>query len=114
MLNFKQDILAQAAGEPIQGIVIASPESYELQDGPDGGPPYGIPLDARDRVLAWEDAAPLLDFHYDNGFGAPGCPAITAWTRNRVIFVSTYDGATSVTYVPRRPQRHRPTMPGGG
>lgn len=67
----------------------------------------------RNKVLSWEQAKPMLDYEFDSGFGSPGCNAVTVWTPTRVLFVSQYDGATSLESVPRNPIDHEPPMPGG-
>lgn len=115
MTNFAKDIEQAAEGEEIIGIVV----------GPFGWGSWGeegyledevvrvkIPWEKRGVVLTWQEARPLLDYDYGDGFGAPECHAIVAWTENRVIFVGQYDGATSVYSLPRHPSPCRPYMPG--
>ena len=99
--NFADDIQGAAGAEPIEGVVIGA-----LGWERDGG--------EAPEVLAWEDARSTLDYEYDDGYGAPECHAIYAWTASRVVFVSTYDGSTRVTWVPRNPVAGWPDMPGGG
>lgn len=109
--NLKQWVVAAAKGEPIEAIVIGNMgwEDCGIDD---------IPEPSRDRdkwnkVLSWAEAEPLLDYNFDSGYGAPGCQAITAWTATKVIFISQYDGATGVEWLPRHPVDHQPRMPGG-
>lgn len=109
--NLKTQILELANGEPIEAVVIGNMgwDDYGIEE---------IPAESRDesnwdKVISWEKAAPLLDYDYDPGYGAPGCQAIVVWTPNKVMFVSQYDGATSLEYVPRHPIGHKPNMPGG-
>lgn len=104
-MTFKDDILEAANGEPILAIVI----------GEFGwGYRERVPLQvSTNQVLTWEEAASSLDYKYDDGFGAPDCHAITAWTENTVIFVVQYDGSTCVQTIPRNPIDHKPEMPGG-
>jgi len=40
------------------------------------------------KRIPWDEACKWLDQEFDAGFGAPGCPAIYAWTPSRVIFIS--------------------------
>jgi hypothetical protein len=107
--SFADDIERAAKGQEIEAIVI----------GDMGWPGYGkderhAPGHARKgEILTWEEARPLLDYPYDTGYGAPDCHGITAWTAKRVIFVTQYDGATAIDYVPRNPTRIVPHMPGG-
>lgn len=56
-----------------------------------------------DEVISWEIARPLLDYEFDDGFGGQDCNTVFVWTNKRVIFVSEYDGATGLKYVPRNP-----------
>lgn len=114
-MTFKDDILYAADG-PIIGIVIGAFGWGNIAD--DEGKSYrehhSVPKNLRGVVLSWEFAQDLLDYSYDDGYGAPDCHAITAWTAERVISVSEYDGSTCVTWVPRNPVEHEPLMSGGG
>jgi hypothetical protein len=50
---------------------------------------------------------------FDSGYGMPeGCP-FTLWTKNRVYFPVTYDGAESVQSVPRNPSSDKSGHFGG-
>ena len=109
MSNFRDDILAVAGDEPIEAVVIGG----SGWGGDYGMEPWEHTVPYRGRVLAWDVAAPLLDREYSTGFGAPGCPAIYAWTIASVLFVTQYDGATGICKVPRNPEPCEPEMPGG-
>ena len=109
LANFKDDLLAAAAGEPILALVIGE---MGWGDYASAGVP-GYAEQPRGVVLTWEDAAPWLDYAYDTGHGAPRCNAVYAWTATRVLFVSQYDGATEVEAIPRNPTPCAPEMPGG-
>jgi hypothetical protein len=108
MSNFARDIEDEAAGEPIQAVVI----------GPFGGWASGSDEDRIHRntaarrgvVLNWDEARPMLDYEYSSGFGAPECDAVWAWTPTRVLFVGEYDGSTCIVSVPRNPVDGKPTM----
>lgn len=55
-----------------------------------------------------------LDAPFDAGYGKPnGCP-FTVWTRSRVYFPATYDGAEFVASVPRHPSGHEVVTHVGG
>ena len=56
------------------------------------------------RVLSWHEARPLLDYDYDDGFGAPDCHAVYVWTEDKVLWVTQYDGATTNSSAPRNPR----------
>lgn len=107
MSNFKADIERAARAEPIEGIVISAERGW-------GHEPNPVPADKADIVLRWAEAAPLLDYEYDPGYGGEDCHAIYAWTPSRVLFVGTYDGSTWVASVPRNPAAGRPDSVGGG
>jgi hypothetical protein len=109
MANLRTWIEEAANGEPIEAVVIGEMGwgDYGSENVP------GYESHPRNKVLAWETAAPLLDYEFSDGYGAPGCEAITAWTKSRVIFVSEYDGSTCPCWVPRNPIDYKPDMPGG-
>jgi hypothetical protein len=107
-MTFAKDIEDVANGEIIEAVVIGDMGWVDYND------PETVPIDKRGKVLSWEDARPLLAFDYDDGYGAPECHAIYAWTFTRVIFVSMYDGSTAINAIPRFPVDCMPTMPGGG
>lgn len=100
-------IEAQADGQPILYAVIGDDDDFHL----DAFEPCDWP---RNTPLDWPVARTWLLRRYDDGFGHTDCPAVTAWTEDRVIFIACYDGATWVTHVPRNPVGHTPQMVGGG
>jgi hypothetical protein len=110
MSNLKDWILQQADGDPVEAVVLG-----EMGGGHYGSevvsghqePPIG-------RVMSFDKAAPFLSYEFYDGFGSVGCHAIYAWTRTKVIFVSQYDGATTIQSVPRNPKDCLPEMAGGG
>jgi hypothetical protein len=109
MSNFAEDIERAADGEVIEQAVIGQMGWGDY--GKEHVPGYDeIP---QGQLLPWKEARKFLDFEYDSGFGAPGCPAIYAWTPTKVLFVVQYDGSTWVTMVPRHPKDLMPEMPGG-
>ena len=108
MSKFSQDILEVAGDEVIEAIVIGNMGWGDYNS--EGKPNY---QEIIGKVLSWQEALQYLDYEYNDGFGAPDCHAVTAWTANKVIFVWQYDGSTGVTSVPRNPIAHMPEMPGG-
>jgi hypothetical protein len=104
--NYAQDILESAGDEPIEAIVLGDGGWGDYKMGQWGEYP-------KFRVLSWEEALPFLDREYFTGYGAPNCPAIYAWTPKRVIWVTQYDGSTSLSSAPRNPTECKPQMPGG-
>lgn len=112
-------ITEEAAGEEIQAVVIGRMGWAHGSGNEDMANDYGcedIPNYVNcpvNKVLSLEEARPWLEYSFDAGYGSPGCQSITAWTPNKVIFISQYDGSTSVESVPRNPVDHEPKMPGG-
>ncbi len=110
------DEIERKAGEPIEAIVIGPFGWGSMGDEPG----YGE-KDVRESVLPnrgivqnWADVRRMLDYDYGREFGAPGCDAIWAYTKRKVLFVSEYDGSTTIVAVPRNPEPGVPSMPGGG
>ena len=106
--NFAKDI-EEAAEEPIRFVVIGEMGWRNYGDDERHRPG----LARKGELLAWDVARPLLDYEYDDGYGAPDCQAIKAWTDDKVLWVTQYDGSTSISSGPRGPIAHIPTMPGG-
>jgi hypothetical protein len=108
MGNLKKWLLSEAKKnhEKILGVVIG-----EMAWEPDRKIPN---FDAmpKSRVLSWDEAQGFLDYDFNEGYGTPGCNAITAWTETKVIAINQYDGATSIFSLPRNPINHDPIMPG--
>jgi hypothetical protein len=109
MANLKQWLVEMANGEEIVAVVIGEMGWGEY--GSEGVSGYAY--HPRGVVLTWGEAAPLLDYEFDDGYGAPNCEAVYAWTVSRAIFVSQYDGSTSPQWMPRNPVACKPEMPGG-
>ncbi|MFA5808728.1 MAG: hypothetical protein WC935_00140 [Thermoleophilia bacterium] len=109
MDNLKAWMLEAADEEPILAVVIG--EMGWGDYGSDAVPQYQE--QRRGEVLSWDEAAPMIDYEFRSGYGAPRCNAIVAWTASKVISISQYDGSTSVFTLPRNPTAHMPGMPGG-
>lgn len=107
--TFWEDLIAACDGSPILGVVIGDMPwgDYNASGKPDS-------TVVRGKLISADDAKPYLDYAYDSGFGAPDCHAVYLWTSNSVIFVSQYDGSTSIKSIPRNPCDCNPTAPGGG
>jgi hypothetical protein len=61
-------------------------------------------------VLSREDGLALLDQDYDNGYGGADCRPFYAYSQNRIYFVSEYDGATGLGWMPRHPVDCKPSF----
>lgn len=109
-MSFAADLEEAAGDEEIEFCVIGD---MGWSDGYGADERQAGALAAKGKVLPWSEARALLDYRYDTGYGAPDCNAVYAWTPSRVIFVSQYDGATGVEWVPRAPVECDPGMPGG-
>ena len=119
MSNFKKDVLDEVGDETIESIVIG-----EFGWGRGWGrgvdePGFGeggvtlVPWEKRGHCLPVEEALELLNYDYDTNFGAPSCHAIYVWTGKRIIWITQYDGSTSLDSAPRNPTDVWPEMPGG-
>jgi WD40 repeat protein len=126
MSNLKSWILEQSDGEPVLAVIISPGDndicpvcknyvfSWEA-NCPDCGTLVDKFKFLNIPVLTWEEALPELEKEFNSGYGISGCPAIYAYTKTWVIFVSTYDGSTSIKRIPRNPTANiNPIMPGGG
>ena len=110
MTTFAEDIERAAGGaERIEAVVIG-PFGWGSIDDDN----QKIPRSKLGRVLSWHEARSLLDYDYDDGFGAPDCHAVYVWTADEVLWVTQYDGATTIDSAPRNPRDCIPYMPGGG
>jgi hypothetical protein len=109
MATLESWINEMADGEAIEAVVIGEMGwgDYGSEDVP------GYKEQSRGKALSWEAALPSLQYEFSDGYGAPGCNAICAWTKSWVIGVSQYDGSTSPFRMPRNPTDHKPQMPGG-
>lgn len=109
MMSLKTWIENTAGEEPVEACVIGKMGWRDFQS--ELVPNYdAIP---KGKVMSWNEASKWIDYEFDDGFGAPGCNAVYAWTASRVFFVVQYDGATSLHSVPRNPIDEMPEMPGG-
>ena len=76
--------------------------------------PPPVPMDKKGKILSLEEAKSLmLTWSFMGGFGAPECYAVNIWTNQRLIWVTQYDGATSLSSALRNPSEGMPDMPGG-
>jgi len=66
------------------------------------------------KLMSIEEAKPLMDdWSFYGGYGSPECNATYVWTNKRVIWVTQYDGSTTLDSAPRHPIDCMPNMPGG-
>lgn len=102
-------IIEAAAGEAVQAVVLGDMGWGSI--GSERIPNYGD--QPRGKVLTWDEAEPWISYEFNDGFGAPGCNAVVAYTESKIISVSQYDGSTTKFIVQRNPVDHMPDMPGG-
>lgn len=63
----------------------------------------------KDQGLSWKDVEACtltrkdLNVEFDDGYGGSEGVPFTLWTKDRVFFPTTYDGAEWVGSVPRHP-----------
>lgn len=103
MSNLKQWILDTADDEQIEAVVIGEMGlgNYGKMEVPDYDQ---IPIG---KLLTWDEAQKWLDYEFDTGY------AVYAWTKNKVIAIGQYDGATWPYSIPRNPIDVKPKMVGG-
>ena len=109
-------------GERAEGIVFGAwgwgslPKKGEkFEPGYQEPKPPPVPANKRGKLLTLKEAAPYMkDWSFFGGFGCPRCYAAYIWTNKRVLWVTEYDGSTSLDSAPRNPGRCGPVMPGGG
>jgi len=109
MANLVRWIEEDVDGEEIEAVVIG--EMGWGDYGSDEVPNYS--QQPKFKVISWEEAKRWLDYEFSDGYGAPNCNAIYAWTKSWIVAVSQYDGSTTTFRLPRNPVECRPYMPGG-
>lgn len=108
MSNLVNWIEEEAGDEAIKAVVIGEMGwgDYGSESIPNyGAMPKGV-------ILSWEEAKKWLNYEFYSGFGAPKCQAVYAWTEEKVIAISQYDGSTNVYSIPRNPTACMPEMAG--
>ncbi len=79
----------------------------------ESNPPL-VPKDKQGVVLSEDEAKPLMvGWELYSGHGAPLAYALYVWTNKRVMWLTQYDGATSLDSMPRHPSNCEVHMPGG-
>jgi hypothetical protein len=106
MANIKEWLEEAVAefGEPLEAIVVGTHDDNRYEGG--------YPLADENVVLPVADGLKKLDQEYDAGFGGADCFPMFAWTASRVFFISEYDGATCLSWVPRNPVAVKPEFGG--
>jgi len=100
-INPANKILEKVSGEEIEAIVFG-----------DGGDDFieNNTLE-RGRIYKWEEVVGVLSHEFDCDFGSDTLPGMNAWTKSYIIFVSEYDGSTSVGWFYRNPTAYEPHRP---
>lgn len=102
MTIFMDNILAEAGQETIEAIVIHS-ETGKIDNYFIKSPDRDIPIELCNVPLTVEQALPLLNYNYYDGYGSQDCHNVYVYTATRVIYVHEYDGSTWLESVPRNP-----------
>lgn len=95
-MSFKDDILEAVQDADIEAVVLTGWPALNEKDDRAHPELFG-------KKLSWAEAAPVLDYDYDSGFGWQDCHNLLVYTHLRVYFVNEYDGSTSLRSVPRNP-----------
>jgi hypothetical protein len=83
-------------------------------EGYDEPKPAPIPKDKQKILMTLEEAEPYMqEWEIYGGYGAPNAYAMYVWTNKRVMWITQYDGSTSLDSMPRNPIACNPKMPGG-
>ena len=106
-----QSFMQTQAGERLEALAFSKPEAITGKLPP-------IPITLLDRILKPDEAkAHMNSWSLLGNAGHVKSYAITAWTNHRIIWVTQYDGITSLHAAPRGPPRFgqafRCEMPGG-
>jgi hypothetical protein len=83
-------------GELIEAVVVGVHDNRRY--GADSAP-----LPDENVILSRAAGLAKLDQDHDDGYGGADCFPMYAWTASRVAFIGEYDGATSLSWVPRHP-----------
>jgi hypothetical protein len=77
---------------------------------------YVVGLGWSERELGSDEFSPKLslDAEFDTDFGGVNGCSFTLWTKNRVYFPTSYDGAEDVASAPRNPCEEAMDHVGGG
>lgn len=103
MTTLKQRILETTEGEAIEAVVIGEMALHRAIKN--------YPQMPKGKLLTWDEAATWIDYEFH--YGVPDCPAIYAWTANRVIAICQYDSVICCYSIPRNPIDVMPVMQGG-
>ncbi len=97
-------------GEVVEAIVFGE---FGWSGFHEPDPPF-VPKDKQGVILTLEEAKPLMQgWTLYCGFGAPLAYAMNVWTNKRILWLTQYDGSTSLDSVSRIPVADMPEMPGG-
>lgn len=106
MENLKERLLRAANGEPIEAIVIGRPGiGFDWDSDPFTDAERGV-------VLTWEQAAPKLDYVFDNDRYIACCHALYAWTASKIFFMEEDEGQVYLRSLPRNPTAVMPWFMG--
>jgi hypothetical protein len=111
MRNAYEDLRNELDADEAVEAVVFGEWGWGGYSEPDPAP---VPGNIQGVVLTLDEAMPYFEgWSFDGGFGAPECYATYIWTNRRVLWVTQYDGATSLESAPRHPVACNPDMPGG-
>lgn len=100
MANFLDDLQQCIGDDIIEAVDLGTPiEKYFEED-----PRNIAAAPFMGKLLSWEEAKPLLNYEYDQGYGRVDCHMVTLWSKDWIYFIHEYDGATWPVSVPRNPK----------
>jgi hypothetical protein len=113
MSAYDELIEALQPGEQVEAVLFGHWDDSDWDESP--VEPGGVPREMRGVLLTLEQARPLMQsWNIRGGYGCAECYALNVWTDRRVLFITQYDGATTLDYVPRNPTACIPAIFGGG
>jgi len=101
MTTFAQDI--EQAFDLTPHTVVIGDNPWFTWDDDDPKPPRWVDEVFLHVPLPWDEARPLLDYNYNDGFGGEDCHPVYVWSDTEVGAVHEYDGATWVNVLPLVP-----------
>jgi len=113
MDNAYKDLMAYLnKGENITAIVFGEWGGWDHQIACKEEYTRPVPVDMLNKRMTLAKAKPYLnkDWSFYGGYGGADCHSIYAWTNKRIIWVSEYDGATSLDSAPLKPCDCKPDM----
>lgn len=108
----------ESTQQKVTHVQMYTPDSWDweykcYQVNPDGDYPLGSGekddekwngIASRNTLFRIDEVPKeLLNYEFNDGFGAAEAPPIIAWSRDYVLYIHEYDGAETLRWIPRYP-----------